>query len=422
MHFNPSFLFQTRRLLWTILLVLTPLLSHASELIYTIQAASYASESDALKYYSLIQQKLQRDELDYLRIEKIGSFYSVRLGKYDDISSSKKFFESIKSRLPSAIRITAYIKKERIVKLYSLEQTSEEQIAREKPLPEPEAENTAPTIDKAANNAAASAHKAKGDRYWETDRHFLAIEEYRQAIKLGLRDPDLYWSLAKILYITGFASDAVSEMEKAVKLKPGLDYFRIELGILYLSEGQLEKAKKQFIAALEINPSLTQMYIYLGELSFRTRNYNTAWFYTKIARQLGYKGKALAGKLQTVSREPSIKPWDHSGDHLFLRQILVDSSDKAESIIKRLDKGELFELVAGTESMGPNALRGGYMGDIRPSDLHPVIVSALKDRQIFEKPVIVETENGFHIIQRIMPFDIRAVEKFLTSAYESGKE
>jgi tetratricopeptide (TPR) repeat protein len=397
-------------------------MSHASELIYTIQAASYTNESDALRYYSLIEEKLHTDELDYLRIEKVGTFHSVRLGKYEDIDSIKKFLQSIKSRLPSAIVMKAYMKEKRLLKLYSRKGTPEKQIALEKTLPKPEEEKAEPTINKAANSAAALAHKTKGDRYWEADRHFLAIEEYRQAIKLGLRDPDLYWSLAKILYITGFAGDAVTEMEKAVKLKPALDYFRIELGILYLSDGQLEKAKKQFIAALEINPSLTQMYIYLGELSFRTGDYNTAWFYTKVARQLGYKGKALSGKLRTVSREPSIKPWDHSGDNLYLRQILVGSRDKAEIIVARLDKGELFELVAGTESTGPNALRGGYMGDIHSSDLHPVIISALKDREIFAEAVIVETESGFHIIQRIMPFDIRTVEKFLTSAYESGKD
>jgi peptidyl-prolyl cis-trans isomerase C len=314
------------------------------------------------------------------------------------------------------------MKEERLLKLYLRKGTPEKQIAREETLPKPEAEKAVPKVKERVDPAAASTHKTKGDRYWETDRHFLAIEEYRQAINLGLRDPDLYWSLAKVLYITGFAGDAVNEMEEAVKLKPGLDYFRIELGILYLSDGQLEKAKKQFITALEINPSLTQMYIYLGELSFRTGNYNTAWFHAKVARQLGYKGKALAGKLRTVSREPSIKPWDYSVDNLYLRQILVGSMDKAKNIVERLDKGELFELVAGTESMGPNALRGGYMGDIRPSDLHPDIISSLKNRAIFEEPVIVETENGFHIIQRIMPFDIRTVEKFLTSAYESGKD
>ena len=168
MRFNYSFLFWTRNLFWTILLVFSPLVSHASGLIYTIQAASYMNETDALRYYSEIEQKLRTDELDYLRVEKVGTFYSVRLGKYDDLNSIKKFLLSIESHLPSAIVMKAYMKGERLVKMYSHKGAPEEQITRGKTIPKPDAVKAKPKI----NKAAASAHKAKGDRYWETDRHF----------------------------------------------------------------------------------------------------------------------------------------------------------------------------------------------------------------------------------------------------------
>jgi hypothetical protein len=88
-------------------------------------------------------------------------------------------------------------------------------------------------------------------------------------------------------------------------------------------------------------------------------------------------------------------------ENLYLMQILVDTRAKAEDIINRIAKGELFKDVAFKESMGLNAYAGGYIGRVDPSDLHPTIADVLLNNYESDDPVIVETESGFHILQRV---------------------
>lgn len=90
----------------------------ASQLIYTIQIGSHTNKTDADEEFKSILQTLNKKEHDYLRIEKIGKFYTVRLGKFDDYDNTDKFLEAIKPPLSTAVILKAYIKNERIIKLY----------------------------------------------------------------------------------------------------------------------------------------------------------------------------------------------------------------------------------------------------------------------------------------------------------------
>ena len=102
-----------------LLFLLLPLNVYSSQLFYTIQTSSFSSVPDAQKQFDSIVNELDKTQLDNLRIEKIGKFYSVRLGKFMDHTSAERFFMTVKPKLPDATVMKAYIKKERIVKLYS---------------------------------------------------------------------------------------------------------------------------------------------------------------------------------------------------------------------------------------------------------------------------------------------------------------
>lgn len=266
---------------------------------------------------------------------------------------------------------------------------------------------------------SAEDHQNKGDEYVRERRSFLAIEEYRQAIKQGIDHAAIYRKLGKVLYMMGLIEDAIVELEKAVERSPDIDVYRIELGILYLARDRLEPAKKHFYAALEINPGFTNVYYYLGELFLKAGDYDMAWLSAKMAKRMGHQGRDLSRKLKELSAEPDINPWDDSGEDIYLRQILVDNRQKAEDIVKKISEGELFEALASDED-GPNAEIGGYMGRFGPSELHPDIAGALLQQEAIAEPVIVETDKGFHIIQRIVPFDYDRWKKML--ALPAGPE
>jgi tetratricopeptide (TPR) repeat protein len=388
-----------------------------------VQTGSFDSAEAAQKQFDSIVQGLNEKDLDNLRIEKIGEFYSVRLGKFKGYSFAEKLVKKIKPGFSNAFTIEAYIKDERIVRSYKRPSVVDDPGVKEEPLPVPVSGNAEEQVpdkisEKTEKGRLAAAHEKKGDMHANNNSYILAIEEYRLAIKQGASFPDLHWKLALILYQAGFVEESVIDMEKAVALSPDTDGSRIELGKLYLAVGRLEMAKEQFFAALEINPGYASVYYYLGELFLRTGEYDMAWLSVNMAKRLGHTGQDLIRKLRALSKEPDLYPQKESGEYLYIRQILVDTYEKALDIVEQISEGELFEYVAIKESIGPNDERGGFMGRFKPSELHPGIAGKLLAEEVLADPVIIETENGFHIVQRIMPFDLNSWKKMLA---DSGK-
>ncbi len=145
-----------------------------------------------------------------------------------------------------------------------------------------------------------------------------------------------------------------------------------------------------------------------------------AWLSVKMANRLGNKGQDVIRKLSALSKEPDVNPWKDAGEDLYIRQILVDIYEKAQDIVKRISGGELFENIAFKESIGSNATKGGFIGHFKPSEIHPKIAEAVLSRKILADPVIVETEKGFHIVQRIVPFDLTSWKKLLADSGRSN--
>jgi hypothetical protein len=93
---------------------------YASRTVYTIQIGSLNSLKEAEEHFDSIVQALNENELDLLRIEKIGKdhIHTVRLGKFENYKSAKKLLQAIQAQIPDVIILKAYIKNERIVRLY----------------------------------------------------------------------------------------------------------------------------------------------------------------------------------------------------------------------------------------------------------------------------------------------------------------
>lgn len=88
------------------------------QLVYTIQTGSFIGMKYAGKQFNYLVKSLNKKRLDYLRIERIGRYNAVRLGKFDSHAAAEKFLRANKSHLSKAIILDAYIKDERIKKLY----------------------------------------------------------------------------------------------------------------------------------------------------------------------------------------------------------------------------------------------------------------------------------------------------------------
>lgn len=83
--------------------------------VFTVQAGSYTYRSNAENKYASLIHDMNSSDLDHLRIEKVGEYYTVRLGRFDHYVTAMKFLNAMNSKLSSAIVLKAYIKNERIV-------------------------------------------------------------------------------------------------------------------------------------------------------------------------------------------------------------------------------------------------------------------------------------------------------------------
>ena len=268
----------------------------------------------------------------------------------------------------------------------------------------------------------AESHVKRGNKLLNNSRYFPALDEYREAIKKGFKAPVVYRNLAIIYSELGFLDEAIVEMKKAVTLSPDSDLLRMDLGVMYFAKEELKEAKKQFMDVLQRNPGFSDAYYYLGEIFYRTNDYDMAWLFARMAQRLGHKGKVLIEKLSALHKEPNVAPWNYAGDDLFIRQILVGTRERAETIVSRISQGELFEFLAGEEHKGTNSYLGGFIGRFKPSELHPKIAEILLGLEVLSAPVIVETEAGFHVIQQIVPFDFHYWQTLLADSGVSGEE
>ncbi len=101
------------------------------ELFYTIQMASYYKQEDALLFYERLAKSLPVSTRNHLRVEKVGSFFTVRLGKTAIREKILPTFNAIKTFAPNPSVAHAYYKTTRITKLYKEALADKTSIAKE---------------------------------------------------------------------------------------------------------------------------------------------------------------------------------------------------------------------------------------------------------------------------------------------------
>ena len=86
--------------------------------VYTIQTGSFTNVPKAQEQFHYLINELENDELNFLRIEKIGKFNAVRLGSFENYGNAEEFLNTVKPRVSNAIIMKAYIKEQRIIQQF----------------------------------------------------------------------------------------------------------------------------------------------------------------------------------------------------------------------------------------------------------------------------------------------------------------
>jgi tetratricopeptide (TPR) repeat protein len=102
-----------------------------------------------------------------------------------------------------------------------------------------------------------------GGALLDAERGAEALDIYRRALE---RDPsaEMHGNLGLALLAVGTSPEAISQLERAVALKPNLASVRGNLGIALLESNQLEAAIAQLERALEVDPGLSLVHANLA--------------------------------------------------------------------------------------------------------------------------------------------------------------
>jgi tetratricopeptide (TPR) repeat protein len=86
-------------------------------------------------------------------------------------------------------------------------------------------------------------------------------------------------------------------------------------------------------------------------------------------------------------------------DEVTLRVIVVDSAEKAQRLVARLNGGENFIAVAQAESIDPTAAAGGFLGRVTLSTLPAILKDALAGIAPGQLSPVVQIPTGFAILK-----------------------
>ena len=101
-------------------------------------------------------------------------------------------------------------------------------------------------------------------------------------------------------------------------------------------------------------------------------------------------------------------------ERIQVSQILLDTEAKAVSVLRKLERtGEKeFRRIAGEESVGPEASRGGVMGVFKPGDLPADMERVIFSLSEGRTSQVVESAYGYHIfrLDKKLPPALRSLD------------
>lgn len=105
------------------------------------------------------------------------------------------------------------------------------------------------------DNLAARANYHLGTVLLAIDRAALAINAFREALRLGWKDAGVYLALGQALTSQGKFDEAIAQYLEALRLAPGTTEAHAGLGLAYEASGRVDEAVTQYERYLQSAPA-----------------------------------------------------------------------------------------------------------------------------------------------------------------------
>jgi tetratricopeptide (TPR) repeat protein len=119
----------------------------------------------------------------------------------------------------------------------------------------------------------ALAHYHLGFAYGMLGRHTGELEEYRQAVRLGLKQWDFFLNLGLVYLEEGNSEAAIDALTTAVALGPDHPEGHFNLGLAYEQQCMLTEARQEMLISLRIDPNQAEARNMLGVVYAEDGNY-----------------------------------------------------------------------------------------------------------------------------------------------------
>ena len=292
------------RFILFIVLCVFPFHSYASEKrpsVYTIQVASLKDLDAAEKQFDSITEQLDKKELAFLRIEKVGKFYSLRIGKFDTKAEANELLESVKPKFPSSIVMEVYFIEDRIKRMYE----TGESVKEAQPAASPET-GPAASEDKSAKTASTKEEIPLEEKI-DLISSLVNKKEYENALDIlneeMAKQPDqpaLNAWYGTVLLKMNKPEEALPHMLKAAELSPSVADYHNGVGYCYFYLNNYSDAISEFNKALSLDPNHVDAIAGLGIIYAKSGNREQSM---EIYKRLKSLDKGSAEKLLKIIQD-----------------------------------------------------------------------------------------------------------------------
>jgi tetratricopeptide (TPR) repeat protein len=307
------------RIILVALICLVPLYVYSDEKppsIYTVQIASFGDLESAQKKFHRIADKLESHIRDYLRIERVGKYFPLRLGLFKSRMEALAFLQSVKPTIPSAIVVKSIFVDERIKQMYRARTEIEEK--KRVKAPSPRAGNIKPrqesitkvAVEKETEKAPVimKSNSVRRDIPKEekiaTINSLLHNKNYGSALEILKNEiierpqhPELNALYGTALLRTDRPEEAHQYLKKAAELSPSTPGYHNGLGYCYFYLDDYDKAIESFNKTVSLEPDQVDALAGLGIVYVRKGNKKASLEYYSRLKKLDANS---AGKLLKI--------------------------------------------------------------------------------------------------------------------------
>jgi tetratricopeptide (TPR) repeat protein len=152
-------------------------------------------------------------------------------------------------------------------------------------------------IEKTPKYGLGEAYFNRGFKYFLLEKSELAVSDFNEAVKLGVKDPYLYYFRGASLVALEEYDKAIESFTTAIKMDSSFELAYVMRGNRYFSKKDYSKALNDYNKAIELNSKDDFLYIMRGRTYEALGDYKKALNDWQKVKKMGGENVETADKL-----------------------------------------------------------------------------------------------------------------------------